>query len=83
MERAIQSGMIIAKKLSLPIYAHLDIHENGGLYLEDHATQEKTGTSGRSVNRPYRKHIPPSLCLKVLILRDGGAGRLKREKHAV
>jgi 2,3-bisphosphoglycerate-dependent phosphoglycerate mutase len=61
MERAIQSGMIIANRLSLPIYAHLDIHENGGLYLEDHATQEKTGTSGRSVID--LKKIYPSLTL--------------------
>ena len=47
MERAIQSGLIIAKALSLPLFAHLDIHENGGLYLEDHLTSERLGEPGR------------------------------------
>ena len=48
MDRAIQSGLIISKKLSLPLTAHLDIHENGGLYLEDPQTTERTGVPGRN-----------------------------------
>jgi 2,3-bisphosphoglycerate-dependent phosphoglycerate mutase len=49
MDRAIQSGLIIANKLSLPLNAHLDIHENGGLYLENPATAERTGEPGRTL----------------------------------
>ena len=49
MDRAIQSGLIIANRLSLPLHAQLDIHENGGLYLEDPLTTERTGEHGRSL----------------------------------
>ena len=48
MDRAIQSGLIISQKLSLPLNAHLDIHENGGLYSEDPMTSERTGVPGRN-----------------------------------
>jgi 2,3-bisphosphoglycerate-dependent phosphoglycerate mutase len=48
MERAIQSGLIISKILSLPLKAHLDIHENGGLYLDDPLTTERTGVPGKN-----------------------------------
>lgn len=48
MDRAIQSGLIISQKLSLPLNAHLDIHENGGLYFEDLLTTERTGVPGRN-----------------------------------
>ena len=49
MDRAIQSGLIIANELSLSLYAHLDIHENGGLYLEDSLTTDRKGDPGRSL----------------------------------
>ena len=48
MDRAIQSGLIISQKLSLPLKAHVDIHENGGLYSEDPLTSERTGVPGRN-----------------------------------
>ncbi len=48
MDRAIQSGLIISKKLSLTLNAHLDIHENGGLYSEDPLTAERNGVPGRN-----------------------------------
>ena len=50
MDRAIQSALIIANRLSLPLHAHLDIHENGGLYLENPITTERTGEPGRSLD---------------------------------
>lgn len=50
MERAIQSGVIFAKNLSLTLYANPDVHENGGLYLENPDTNERKGEPGRSID---------------------------------
>jgi len=64
MERAIESGLIIANKLSLPLHGHLDIHENGGLYLEDPLTAERKGEAGKSPGG-FKKKYPD------LVLPDG------------
>ncbi len=64
MERAIESGLIIANKLSLPLRGHLDIHENGGLYLEDPLTAERMGEAGRLPD-DFKNKFPD------LILPDG------------
>ena len=61
MERAIQSGLIISNKLSLSLSAHLDIHENGGLYLEDPLTTERTGEPGMTLKDLEAKY--PGLIL--------------------
>jgi 2,3-bisphosphoglycerate-dependent phosphoglycerate mutase len=50
MDRAIQSGLIISQKLSLPLNAQKDIHENGGLYSEDPDTAERIGMPGKNPN---------------------------------
>jgi len=47
MVRAIETGTLIAKELSLPLVAWEDVHETGGIYLEDHATGTRTGQSGK------------------------------------
>lgn len=48
MKRAIQSGRIISQRLGIPLYAHLDIHENGGVYLDNFETGERDGGKGLS-----------------------------------
>ena len=48
MTRAIQSGTIISQRLNLPLNAHLDIHENGGIYQENFETGERLGDKGLS-----------------------------------
>ena len=47
MERSIQSGLIIAERLNLPLVADLDIHENGGIYNHDPQTDEPIGIPGK------------------------------------
>ena len=48
MTRAIQSASIIAERLQIPVYAHLDIHENGGIYQDDFDTGGRVGEKGLS-----------------------------------
>lgn len=47
MTRAIQTGTIISQRLGVPLYAHLDIHENGGIYHDDE-TGGRVGEKGLS-----------------------------------
>jgi len=69
MDRAIQSGLIISKKLSLPLKAHVDIHENGGLYSEDPQTSERIGVPGRTLKELQSTY--PELILPEKINPDG------------
>jgi 2,3-bisphosphoglycerate-dependent phosphoglycerate mutase len=46
MIRAVQTGSIVAKALELPLMAWEDVHETGGLYLDNEATVEKIGQAG-------------------------------------
>jgi len=69
MDRAIQTGLIISKKLSLTLNAHLEIHENGGLYTEDPLTSERTGVPGK--NPEELKFTYPDLNLPKEINPDG------------
>jgi 2,3-bisphosphoglycerate-dependent phosphoglycerate mutase len=46
MLRAVQTGSIVAEAVGLPFMAWEDIHENGGLYLDDEETDEKIGQAG-------------------------------------
>ena len=48
MLRAVQTGSIVAEALGLPMIAWEDLHENGGLYLNDGETEEKIGQAGPS-----------------------------------
>ena len=48
MTRAIQSASIIADRLRIPVYAHLDIHESGGIYRDDFDTGGRVGEKGLS-----------------------------------
>ena len=48
MLRAVATGSAIAQALSLPLHGWLDLHETGGLFLEDQATGECVGQPGTS-----------------------------------
>ncbi len=63
MTRAIQSASIIAERLQLPVYAHLDIHESGGIYHEDFDLGKRFGDKGLSkaeVNSRYPHVLLPA-----------------------
>ncbi len=79
MDRAIQSGLIISKKLSLPLNAHLDIHENGGLYIDDPQTNERIGIPGR--NKDDLRSAYPGLILPEGINPDGWWNRPFEERE--
>jgi 2,3-bisphosphoglycerate-dependent phosphoglycerate mutase len=61
MLRAVATGTVIAKALDLPLVAWEDLHERGGLYLEDEQTGEHIGQAGR--NRAYFEAHYPDLVL--------------------
>ncbi len=46
MTRSIQSASFISERLGVPVYANLDIHESGGMYLSDLVTGERIGQKG-------------------------------------
>ena len=46
MTRSIETGQYIAGTFGLPLVARDDIHERGGIYLEDPHTNEKNGLPG-------------------------------------
>ena len=57
MVRAVATGTIIAKALDLPLVAWEDLHERGGIYLEDEQTGERIGQPGK--DRAYfEAHYP-------------------------
>jgi 2,3-bisphosphoglycerate-dependent phosphoglycerate mutase len=82
MERSVQSGMIIAERLNLPLVADLDIHENGGIYNHDPQTDEPIGDSGGS--QAYFEANYPQLVLPREMKQDGWWNRPfeKREEYA-
>ncbi|MGE5220813.1 MAG: histidine phosphatase family protein [Omnitrophica WOR_2 bacterium] len=55
MIRAVQTGMIISRKLKIPLEAWEELHEQGGIYLEDEATGEKKRMPGNS-REFFEKH---------------------------
>ena len=57
MVRAVATGTIIAKALDLPLVAWEDLHERGGIYLDDEQPGERIGQAGH--NRAYfEAHYP-------------------------
>ena len=61
LERSIQSGEIVANILDLPLYANLDVHENGGMFDYYEETDERVGRSGPTKSEIIRNH--PNLVL--------------------
>lgn len=61
MVRSVETATIIARSLELPIIAWEDLHEGGGIYLEDEETGERVGQAGK--NRAYFEAHYPDLIL--------------------
>ncbi len=57
MLRAVTTASVLANALDLPLIGWQELHETGGIYLEDEETGERTGRSGK--NRAYfQQHFP-------------------------
>jgi 2,3-bisphosphoglycerate-dependent phosphoglycerate mutase len=69
MRRSIETGLYIARQLDLPLVAHADIHERGGIYLKNPQTSENEGLPGP--NREYFSQHFPSLILPDSVGADG------------
>jgi len=48
MQRAVTTASIVAERLNLPLDAWVDVHETGGIYLEDETTGAINGLPGFS-----------------------------------
>jgi 2,3-bisphosphoglycerate-dependent phosphoglycerate mutase len=46
MQRAIQTALPLSRNLKLPLNGFLDIHESGGVYLDDEETNQPVGIPG-------------------------------------
>ena len=69
MVRAVSTGHTIADALDLPLHGWEDIHEAGGLYLDDEATGTQVGQMGH--DRTYFQARYPRLVLPDTV-GDGG-----------
>lgn len=57
MLRAVQTGTVVAEEIGLPLIAWEDIHEQGGIYVDDPEQESKNGLAG--CNRSYfQEHFP-------------------------
>jgi len=61
MVRAVATATRIAEALSLPLVAWKDLHETGGIFLEDPDTKERVGLPGKE--RSYFAERYPALIL--------------------
>jgi 2,3-bisphosphoglycerate-dependent phosphoglycerate mutase len=61
MDRAVATGSFISRALGLPLLAWEDLHEGGGIYLENESTGEREGRPGR--HRAYFNENYPELVL--------------------
>lgn len=61
MVRAVATGSIIASELDLPLRAWEDLHETGGIFLEDSGASRPKGLPGK--NRAYFSEHFPALVL--------------------
>ncbi len=57
MVRAVATGVWIARQLDLPLYGWVDLHEWGGIYLEDQTNGQKVGQPGKCRSF-FEKHYP-------------------------
>ncbi len=89
MVRAIATGMEVAQALDLPLVALQDLHETGGIYLDNPETGEPEGQAGK--NREQLLNLFPDLILPDTVTAEGWwnrpfesrADRLPRAKRLV
>jgi 2,3-bisphosphoglycerate-dependent phosphoglycerate mutase len=63
MLRAVETGIVISKRIGIPLEGWIDLHEGGGVYAEDPETGERQGRPGCS--RSDLKQKFPDLILPV------------------
>ena len=79
MTRAVATGSIVAKALGMPLVAWEDIHETGGIYLEDKDTGTRVGQPGQ--NRDYFRSRYPDLVLPLTMGNSGWWNRPFEERE--
>jgi len=67
--RSIQTGEFISDALGLPLVGWPEIHETGGVFLEDEVTNDRIGKSGP--NRSYFDTHHPNLVLPEMLNENG------------
>lgn len=61
MLRAVMTGHVVAERLGMPLVAWEELHEQGGIYLDDEPTGQRVGQPGK--NRAYFAAHYPRLVL--------------------
>lgn len=79
MQRSVQTGSPIAAVLGLPLVAHGDIHERGGIYLRDYEAEVNRGLPGP--NRNYFQEHHPYLTLPDSLGEEGWWDRAYEERE--
>lgn len=69
MVRAVATGHKIAEALGVPLLTWIDLHESGGMYLYDEATDVTTSQPGKS--RGYLREHYPRLVLPASVTEAG------------
>jgi 2,3-bisphosphoglycerate-dependent phosphoglycerate mutase len=69
MIRSIKTGLSIAHACEIPLVGRIDIHESGGIYLQDEGSGEKVGLPGK--NRLEFQQCFPDLCLPPEVSNQG------------
>lgn len=65
MVRAVKTGIVVSNVIQLPLVAWIDLHETGGIVLEDEQTGEMVGMPGN--NRYFFQQHFPELILPASI----------------
>lgn len=78
MERAVMTGAVVARALGLPLCGWVDLHETGGMFLEDE-NDVRNAMPGRS--RSYFLQNYPELVLPGEVSDDGWWNRPFEEKE--
>lgn len=69
MTRAVETSMIISKELKSSVIAHPDLHEGGGIYLDDPVKKIPIGQAGK--DRHFFELNYPSLSLPDTVNAEG------------
>lgn len=79
MVRAVATGAVVARALNLPLVAWEDLHETGGICLEDEPTGTRIGQPGK--NRAYFEAHYPDLVLPATLGEAGWWNRPFEERE--
>lgn len=79
MVRTVQTGAVISTRLGLPLIGWAELHEEGGVFLEDKQTQVRVGMPGKP--RAYFRQYFPMLQLPACVREDGWYNRPFEERE--